>query len=178
MQVVGTHLRLRESCWSFDLSRSATEKLALPRKLLCRRQTGGEKGLSTKPQNIQSVLCKYNLLYKYPKKHMAYANCALCLAIEKQLFTDISESAADFNTTCSPRSRMKAWALNMWASFCFPLTSGVYRRHSPALLNYCSMGSEHFRKACHVQLHGRASCQLIIWMGANMKMEKRRLARV
>lgn len=30
-----THLRLREICWSLDLRRSATEKVALPRKVLC-----------------------------------------------------------------------------------------------------------------------------------------------
>lgn len=73
-----------------------------------------EKGLSTEPQNIQSALCKYNLLYKYPKKHMAYANCALCLANDKKTkqkpktaFHSISESAAHFNTACSPESRME-----------------------------------------------------------------------
>lgn len=31
---------------------------------------------------------------------MAYANCALCLANEKQHFHSINESAAHFNTAC------------------------------------------------------------------------------
>lgn len=53
-----THLSLRESCWSLDLSRSATEKLALPRKLLC----GGKRETTLQ---LSSYYCPVAVLFKY-----------------------------------------------------------------------------------------------------------------